>query len=108
MSAIIRICSKCSKPATHGCHCNYHHVNEQLQRRVKTHAAGYKSPHWQRMRGIALDQAGHRCARCGTRERLTVHLDPSLGNNHHLATLEQCTVLCRSCHGMVDAPRAAR
>jgi 5-methylcytosine-specific restriction endonuclease McrA len=106
MTPVVRLCSKCGKIATHGCHCNYHHVAEQLRRRVKTKAAGYASPHWQMMRGKALDQAGHRCSACGTSERLTVHLDPRLRGNHNLATLDACTVLCRGCHGAVDAPRA--
>lgn len=103
---VIKMCSKCGKPATHGRHCNYHHVDEQLRRKVKTKAAGYSSPHWQYMRGVALEAAGHACTRCGTRINLTVHLHPRLNGNHNLATLDDCTVLCRGCHGSVDAPRA--
>jgi 5-methylcytosine-specific restriction endonuclease McrA len=63
--------------------------------------------HWRGVRQLALARDGHRCQKCGTTDDLTVHLDPRMRGDHDSATVEACITLCRSCHGRLDAPRAA-
>ena len=106
---IIRICSRpgCGQPTqpkTH--HCQRHADMEKLRRSIKDKRAGYSSKHWQHTRALALEAAGHMCAHCHTTTNLTVHIHPYLNGNHHLATITDCQVLCRTCHGTIDAARS--
>ncbi len=64
---------------------------------------------WNRLRAAAIARDGFACRRCGkagTVGTLTVHLRPEFAGNHRIATLDDLTTLCVSCHGSVDAPRA--
>ena len=108
MTPVLRICSQpgCGRPTTHPPHCTKHATLERDRRKHKTKQAGYTSAHWKRIRGLALNAAGYTCSRCGGTHDLTVHLNPVLHGNHRYATPTDCTVLCRSCHGSMDAPRA--
>src|SRR5205807_1486503 len=64
--------------------------------------------HWRRICWQAKALAGNRCQSCGSPDDLTVDLDPRLRGDHRAATLANVRVLCRSCHGSPDAPRATR
>jgi len=67
--------------------------------------SGYYTAAWQRLRKAVLERDGHRCQRCG-KPANSVHLRPELRADHRLATEADCTTLCASCHGTIDAPRA--
>lgn len=67
--------------------------------------AGTGTARWRAVRLAAYVRDGFRCVDCGTAEDLTGHLDPSLEGNHELATVDDVTTLCRSCHGSRDASR---
>jgi 5-methylcytosine-specific restriction endonuclease McrA len=61
------------------------------------------------MRLAAFHRDGYACRQCGItgdRHTLTVHLNPALDGDHLVATRDDLTTLCRSCHGSVDAPRS--
>jgi 5-methylcytosine-specific restriction endonuclease McrA len=81
------------------------HASEYNARKRHTHRSTI-GPHWRRLRQQALAR-DRCCQRCGTTHDLTVHLDPRMRGDHDTAVLEACTTLCRSCHGTIDAPRAA-
>lgn len=55
-----------------------------------------KTAHWQRVRGLALEQAGHACDLCGHGERLEVHhrTYERLGFERQ----SDLIVLCHECH----------
>ena len=74
----------------------------------KAQAQGRTTAHWKRLRIQVLVRDEYTCQRCGSHSNLSAHPDPRLGGNHFIATRDDCTTLCRSCHGTVDAPRARR
>ncbi len=83
---------------------------DDQRRNAKRKASGRTTAAWNRLRTAAIDRDGYACRRCGrsgTVGTLTVHLRPELSGNHWTATLDDLETLCRSCHGSVDAPRAA-
>jgi hypothetical protein len=55
-----------------------------------------KTAHWQRVRGLALEQAGHSCDLCGHTDRLEVHhrTYERLGFERQ----SDLIVLCHDCH----------
>jgi len=69
--------------------------------------SGGATARWRGVREAAYRRDGYACVRCGDRGDLTGHLAPVLGGRHELATSDDVTTLCRSCHGVVDAPRAS-
>jgi len=82
---------------------------DDQRRNEKRKSSGRRTPAWERLRGLAIARAGNTCADCGKvlpKALLHAHLDPRLGGEHRGATLEDITVLCASCHGSRDAPRA--
>jgi 5-methylcytosine-specific restriction endonuclease McrA len=85
--------------------CVTHRRRDNARRGRNLYTSGRRSEHWRKLRpqAIARDRV---CRRCGTGERLTVHLDPALRGEHRNATLDDVVTLCVSCHGSVDAPRA--
>jgi 5-methylcytosine-specific restriction endonuclease McrA len=92
--------------------CSVHQREDDQRRNQRRAESGRSSYHWIKLREQAIARAGNRCQNpaCGvelTKHTATVHLDPKLKGNHRHATLNNVTVLCRSCHGSVDAPRAA-
>jgi 5-methylcytosine-specific restriction endonuclease McrA len=106
-----RVCSRSGRIYSSGQRCNcpacIAHRRADNKRRANNEAtAGRLSPHWQKLRLRAIARDRH-CQRCGTTNDLTVHLDPAKRGQHRNARLEDCTTLCRSCHGSIDAPRAA-
>jgi len=104
---VVKLCARCSAYATHGRYCQQHARERQQQQNQRDHSYGYSSTHWRRMRQLARHYHPH-CQRCGSTTGLTVHLDPALHGDHRSAQLDDCTVLCASCHGTLDAPRASR
>jgi hypothetical protein len=88
---------------------------EDNQRRSrKQQASGRTTAHWRNVKAQAKALAGYRCQSCGVFEQptprgwLSVHLRPELQGNHRIATVADVVVLCLSCHGSRDAPRASR
>ena len=67
--------------------------------------SGRNTRGWRRLRLLVLERDHRMCQRCGGRAD-TVHINPRLGGNHELATLEDCVSLCRACHGRLDGGRA--
>ena len=105
MSPIVHLCPKpgCGRIDTH----THQDTRDLARRTAKTKASGRNRAAWHRLRQAAIARDGC-CTVCGTTHDLTVHLHPSLDGNHHNATLDHVTTLCRSHHGTVDAPRAKR
>lgn len=93
----LRACLTCGRP-TPGSRCPSCTVDK-----------GYGSAHWQQIRRARLAIDGGRCRLrhdgC-TGKATTVHLDPSCGGDHSLATLENTLSACAHCHGVEDAPRS--
>jgi hypothetical protein len=113
MSPILKNCP-CHGPYTpskHGCPACYQEDNRR--RTVKQREQGRTTSHWKKLARAAKQNAGYRCQSCGRLEErtpagwLSVHLRPELGGNHRAATLDDVVVLCLSCHGTLDAPRAS-
>lgn len=55
-----------------------------------------KSPHWQRMKEIALNRAGNKCQLCGYKRNLNVHHNTYERRGHEALT--DLVVLCGRCH----------
>jgi hypothetical protein len=72
--------------------------------RIPDHEAFLASPEWKRIRRDALAQAGYRCDRCATSDRLEVHhlTYERFGGQEQL---EDLRVLCRTCHQQVHDDR---
>lgn len=56
-----------------------HEVDGRVEQAIKLlrqlpYAEYLKTAHWQRVRGLALDHAGHQCELCSSTEALEVHL----------------------------------
>ena len=98
-----RPCIDCGTP-TNGTRCPLHQREADARRHAKQKAHGRNTARWRQLRRQAIARDGGRCTRCGKPGR-SVHLHPSLKGRHDLATLIDCTTLCASCHGTVDAPR---
>jgi hypothetical protein len=87
---------------------------DKKRRARKQQAAGRTTGHWRLLKAQAKANASYRCQGCGKKEErhsrgwLSVHLRPELNGNHRVATLSDVVVLCLSCHGAVDTPRATR
>jgi len=85
---------------------------DNRRRKVKQREQGRTTAHWKKVARRAKQAAGYRCQSCGTPEVrdargwLSVHLRPELRGDHRAATLDDVVVLCLSCHGTLDAPRA--
>ena len=99
-----RPCIDCGTP-TNGTRCPAHQRDADARRHAKQQAHGRDTARWRQLRVLVLNRDRHRCQRCG-KPGNTVHLDPRLKGNHTLATPNHCVTLCRSCHGVLDAPRA--
>jgi 5-methylcytosine-specific restriction endonuclease McrA len=90
------------------------YAEDNQGRKVKQREHGRTTSRWRTLARAAKQRAGYRCQNCGapevrnSRGWLSVHLRPELGGNHRAATLEDVVVLCLSCHGTLDAPRAQR
>ena len=78
---------------------------ENARRRTKQRLAGRDTQRWKKLRQAVLERDGHACTRCGYTAHLTIHLDPAHGGDHRTATVDDCTTLCRSCHGRADGGR---
>lgn len=107
---LVRACAGCGRP-TANVRCRRCTIGENQRRHVKAVANGLHSAHWANVREQRLALDGHLCTirRPGCTVRATtVHLDPELRGDHLKATLQNTRSACRSCHGTVDAPRAAR
>jgi 5-methylcytosine-specific restriction endonuclease McrA len=78
---------------------------------AKSREQGRTTSRWRRLRLQVLARDGYTCQRCGAQphpSQLHAHLDPRLAGDHWIATVDDCTTLCRSCHGTIDAPRSTR
>jgi hypothetical protein len=97
-------------PNKHGCPTCYQ--ADDRRRTVKQRDQGRTTAHWKNLARQAKQAASYRCQACGRSEVrdkrgwLSVHLRPEVGGNHRAATLADVVVLCLSCHGTLDAPRA--
>ena len=62
--------------------------------------------HWRKMSRARLAYAEGICEvqlpGC-TVSALIVHLNPALGGNHRLATLDDCRAVCNECHGHIHS-----
>jgi hypothetical protein len=92
-------------------YCPEHKRAENARRRAKARANGTDTPEWaalsrqrRALAGRCELQVDEGCT--GLPE--TGHLNPELGGQHRGATLADVRAACRHCHGVVDAPRAAR
>jgi hypothetical protein len=79
-------------------------------RKLMHRARGTSTSYWKQLRLQALQRYGHRCVlrvdrRC-TQTATTVHISPHLKGDHRAATLADCKSACRTCHGIIDGPRA--
>jgi hypothetical protein len=89
------------------------YAEDNQRRKTKQRDQGRTTSHWKSLARTAKQAAGYRCQSCGRPEErtptgwLSVHLRPELGGNHRAATLDDVVVLCLSCHGTLDAPRAS-
>lgn len=105
----MRSCGKCGAPTSRGNRCAWHEkmdvaaANARSQAKAKAH--GRNTAAWQRLRKATIAREAGRCQRCGGNAN-SVHIDPALNGNHNLAGLDDCTLLCSVCHGVVDGPRA--
>lgn len=110
MSPVFKLCPR------HGRYqgrCRPCYTADNQRRAAKQRAQGCTTAHWQRLKAEAKALAGYRCQDCDKPEErrpggwLSVHLPPEFGGNHRLASSpDQLAVLCLSCHGSLDAPRA--
>lgn len=110
LSPIAYLCStaRCHRLLSRPGRCALHHEQERQRKRTKLRVQGTDAPHWVKLRRMVRVRDGHRCTNCGTTESLSVHLDPSLGGNHFIATVDDAWTLCKSCHGRIDQPRSVR
>jgi 5-methylcytosine-specific restriction endonuclease McrA len=106
---ILRTCIDCGRPTADARHnrCLDHAEQHRQRRAAKVKASGTSHPHWRKLRLQALERDSHTCRRCGY-PAVSVHISPHLGRNHDLATLADCTSMCRHCHGAIDGARAHR
>lgn len=87
---------------------------DNARRAAKQRASGRTTGHWRDLKRQAKAAVGYRCQNCGVLETrtqrgwLSVHLNPDFHSEHRAATLADVVVLCLSCHGTLDAPRATR
>jgi 5-methylcytosine-specific restriction endonuclease McrA len=106
----VKLCARCTRRMQPGrALCTDCQQADDRRRNTRRRLSGRTTAAWQRLRLAAFYRDGYACQRCsrtGTRHTLTVHLDPALEGNHWIATLDDLTTLCRSCHGSIDAPRA--
>src|SRR3990172_316096 len=104
VSAILSICPVlgCGR-VTRGGRCPEHARAEYLRREAKARSLR-SSRARQAMREVVVRI--QRCERCGRTDDLTAHLPG--GGWHPEEWWTGYVVLCRSCHGTVDAPRAKR
>jgi len=68
-----------------------------------------ETPHWQKVRALALRRAGRHCQVCGARGRLDVHHNTYARRGRELPS--DVVALCRACHdlyhghGALPAPK---
>jgi 5-methylcytosine-specific restriction endonuclease McrA len=102
-----RICSRLGGRICTGCPHSCRLDNRRRLEKRRKH--GMVGKHWDELRIAALERDGRLCqprlAGC-TEIATSVHLDPRLGGNHALATLQDLTSCCAHCHGVLDGPRA--
>lgn len=58
------------------------------------------TPHWQKLKSLAMHAAKGRCESCGTRENLQGHHLQYLGNPNR-CTKEDIVIMCEDCHNAV-------
>jgi hypothetical protein len=114
----MRVCSErgCGRPynplpGDRSRRCPLHAPAHKQRQAAKVKGARTGTSHWQTLRKQALERDGHRCQRIVYGQPCllpanTVHIRPELGRNHDLATLNDCTSMCRRCHGAIDGARA--
>lgn len=106
---LAKICVTCRRiHLGTGTRCTECQPLEDHRRHTKQRQHGRDTSYWRRLCTAVKARDEHRCRRCGSTRHLTVHLDPRLKGNHQAATMDDCTTLCRSCHGTTDAPRSSR
>lgn len=109
--AIQRTCGSCGHrvPIGFGSRCPDCVEKDNQRRHAKSKAYGTTTGYWRKLRARVLERDGHRCQLqhhgC-TQVARTVHIDPELGGDHRLATMDRCLSACLHCHGVEDAPRA--
>jgi hypothetical protein len=117
MSPVLKLCAKHGtyrpgSPSIPAGKCPDCYRADNRRRAAKQRAHGRTSMHWQRLKAEAKRIANYRCENCGRSEErwpggwLSVHLKPGVSRDHRLAQLGDVAVLCLSCHGSLDAPRA--
>lgn len=71
-------------------------IEPELTERQIKYREYLNSPHWQRMREVALNRAGHKCQICGCTHNLKVHHNTYDRRGHEALT--DLVVLCGRCH----------
>lgn len=113
MATIMAVCRTkgCGRlvPSGGSRRCPEHELEHEARLNARRHRKqtehGRDTARWRKLSTTARILAG-RCQRCGTTARLTAHLRPELAGNHHAATLDDVTVLCSRCHGIIDGQRS--
>ena len=76
------------------------HLSQRQQRNQR------QSPRWKKIRDARLAYAAGECEvklpGC-VKMATAVHLNPALGGNHSVATLDDCRAVCVVCHGYIHA-----
>lgn len=105
---LVRLCAGCGRAIDNGLtRCPACATADNRRRAILNIKRGTNTSRWRKLRAHAVGRDGW-CQRCGTSADLTVHLDPALAGDHRAATAADVVVLCRRCHGALDAPRASR
>lgn len=65
------------------------------------YSAYLDTPHWQKVRALALRRAGRRCQICGARGKLDCHHNTYARRGRELPS--DVIVLCRPCHDLFHA-----
>jgi hypothetical protein len=56
------------------------------------------SPYWAKVRAAVFARAGHRCQKCGFRDKLQVHHKAYPARYTELENLHMLVLLCHKCH----------
>lgn len=90
---------KCASPAMYNREGDTKHTCDECKTAAhssKPYAKYLQSPHWQRIRGEALERSKFRCQLCAASWKLNVHHNTY--KNKGREQPEDVIVLCRDCH----------
>ena len=92
-----KYCDMCKKP-----------YDDDKRRHRRQQEAGRDTRKWRRVSAMVKARDGYRCVDCGAEEDPDVpatklHADlvnPELGGDHRLATVDDCVTRCARCHAL--------